>query len=571
MAENSDLSVLIVDPNPGMRGNLHNMLAQAGITKIDYAVSSGTAIRQLAKKPFDIVLCEYDLGNGSGEQNGQDGQQLLEDLRAHKLLPPSSIFIMLTSEGVYSKVIGAAELTPTDYVLKPFTVDMLQQRMRRAITRRSIFLPVHQYAEAGNPVKAIEECRLREAANPQYAVDFARLRAELLMGQEEYAEAELVYQVIVINRAIAWALMGVARCQFAQEKYEEARNTLDSLLSQHPKFMSAYDLLARTHQALGEQETAKKILEDAVAISPNLVGRLRHLGDVALETGDVAAAEKAYKQVVAKAKYSEFRDPEDHVKLVKTLVQKGDASQISGVIRDMERSMRSGANVDACRAIATGLMHEMTGNRSGAATEFGNAVSAIAVSRGLSTQLKVGVVHSCLNARLDAQASELMINLMNDTDSGVSMDQAVQVFEQAGRHDLAEGMSKEIKHQVEELLVHASEQRSQGDLRAAVDTLNAGLRKAPANMSLALAATSAILKQLDDLGWEAQLGKHCANLIARMRSLDAGHAALAQLEAQFAHTQRKYGIATITDSQHQRAGDVRPVGDQVPRDKVQSA
>src|SRR5450830_1611079 len=101
MAEYSDLSVLIVDPNPGMRGNLHNMLSQASISKVDYAVSSGTAIRQLTKKPFDIILCEYDLGNGSGEANGQDGQQLLEDLRHHKLITPWTIFIMLTSEGEY--------------------------------------------------------------------------------------------------------------------------------------------------------------------------------------------------------------------------------------------------------------------------------------------------------------------------------------------------------------------------------------------------------------------------------------------------------------------------------------
>ena len=38
MKEYSDLSVLIVDPNPSMRGNLHNMLNQSSITKIDYAV-----------------------------------------------------------------------------------------------------------------------------------------------------------------------------------------------------------------------------------------------------------------------------------------------------------------------------------------------------------------------------------------------------------------------------------------------------------------------------------------------------------------------------------------------------
>src|SRR4051794_10151012 len=119
MQENSHLSVLVVDPNPGMRGNLQNMLGQAGISKIEFAVSSGTAIRALSRRAYDIILCEYDLG----AETGQDGQQLLEDLRHHQLIGLSAIFIMLTSEGVMSKVVSAAELTPTDYVLKPFTMD----------------------------------------------------------------------------------------------------------------------------------------------------------------------------------------------------------------------------------------------------------------------------------------------------------------------------------------------------------------------------------------------------------------------------------------------------------------
>jgi DNA-binding response OmpR family regulator len=45
---------------------------------------------------------------------------------------------MLTSEGVYGKVISAAELSPTDYILKPFTADALLQRIaRRALERRA--------------------------------------------------------------------------------------------------------------------------------------------------------------------------------------------------------------------------------------------------------------------------------------------------------------------------------------------------------------------------------------------------------------------------------------------------
>ena len=543
MPEYSDLSVLIVDPNPGMRASLHNMLNQSSITKIDYAVSSGTAIRQLGKKSFDIILCEYDLGSGSGD-NGQDGQQLLEDLRHHKLIGQWTIFIMLTSEGVYSKVISAAELTPTDYVLKPFTVDVLLQRINKAVERRNVFLPVYQLIGVGSLRKAMEACVESEEKYPRYAIDFARLRAELHVAQDEQAEAALIYQTILMTRPIGWAHLGLARCQFGLQRYAEAQQTLEELVEQNPKFMAAYDLLAKTHEALGQAITAKKILEDAVAISPHMVRRLRHLGEVAFETGDVTVAEKAFKQVVAKAKYSEFRDPEDHVNLVKALVKKGDANQASGVIRDLERSLRGNANTEACRAIAAGLLLEMTGNITGAAAELTTAVNAIGMSRGLSTNLKVGLVHSCLKNKLDKEASDLMVNLMNDTDSGVSMDDAVEVFEKAGRHDLAQGMGETIVKQVEDLIIDAAEKRDQGDLRAAVDTLSGALRKAPANMSLLPAAASAMLKQLDDLGWEAPLGEQCGLLIDRMRKIDPGHPSLETLLAQYSSTQRKYGIST---------------------------
>ncbi|KQQ32424.1 transcriptional regulator [Duganella sp. Leaf126] len=543
MADYSELSVLIVDPNPGMRGSLHNMLNQCEITRIEYAVGSGTAIRQLSKRQFDIVLCEYDLGNGN-ENSGQDGQQLLEDLRHHRLIAPWSIFIMITSEGVYSRVIGAVELAPTDYVLKPFTVDALLQRIRRAVERRDIFWPVYRQVAAGDVRAAIASCREGEQANPRYGADYARLRAELLVSIDDLAEAEFVYQALLLTRPTAWARLGLARCQFGLGKLAEAQQTLTALLQEHPSFMAAYDVLARTLQALGQQQSAKKVLEDAVEISPHMVRRLRHLGEVAYASGDVGAAERAFKQVVSKARYSEFRDPEDHLKLVKTLVKKGDAHQAGNVIRDMERSLRSNADTETCRAIAAGMVQQMVGNLGAAATELTLAVNNLGNTRSLSSGLKLDLVQRCLDVKLDQQASSVMLDLMNDDASGVSMDEAVAVFEQAGRHDLAQGMGEQIRMQVGELLAHAAEKRAQGDLRAALDALNAGLRKAPANMALLPATASAMLGQLDAAGWEAPLADQAAYLIERMRKIDASHPALDALVAQYQHTQRKYGIAT---------------------------
>ncbi|MFZ4875745.1 tetratricopeptide repeat protein [Janthinobacterium sp. Mn2066] len=541
MPENSDLSVLIVDPNPSMRGNLHNMLNQAAITKVEYAVNSGTAIRLLTKKPFDIILCEYDLGSGT---DGQDGQQLLEDLRHHKLIGLWTIFIMLTSEAIHSKVISAAELTPTDYILKPFTVDVLSGRIERAIERRALFLPTYQLIEKGDLREAVKRCRDAELQHPRLAADFARLRAELHITLGEWGEAEQIYQNMLATRPMDWVHLGLARSLFEQQRYEETQETLLTLVEQNPRYMAAYDLLAQTHEAMGQQVQAKKILEDAVAISPHMVRRLRHLGGIAYDTGDIGAAERAYKQVVTKAKYSEFRDPEDHVNLVKTLVKKGDGPQASGVLRDLERSMRGSANVEACRAISAAMLHELSGNDEATANELQLAAAAIDNARGLSKQLKVGLVQSCLKNNLEQAASEVMLKLVNEADSDVTMEQAVAVFEQAGRHDLAQGMGQQITNQVQELMQDAASKSENGELKGAVFVLRQALRKTPGNLPVLFASVDAILRQLNMLGWEAPLAEQAQHQMQVIRKIDPKHPKLESLKQQYAATQHKYGIAT---------------------------
>jgi CheY-like chemotaxis protein len=542
MANYSNLTVLIVDPNVGMRGNLHNMLNHSDINKIEYAVSAGTAIRQIRKQAFDVILCEYDLGNG---QEGQDGQQLLEDLRQNKLIALWTIFIMITSENVLGKVMGAAELAPTDYILKPFTVDMLIQRITRALEKRADFFSIYQAMAQGNLREAIRICVLGESKIPRHASDFVRLRAELHLTLGDAAEAEQLYQQIDANapRPLAWAQLGLAKALFAQRRFDEAETILTTLIGSNEKLMSAYDWLAKTHQAMGQLPAAQTVLENAVAKSPHMVRRLRRLGEVALEAGDVAIAERSFKQVVSKAKYSEFRDPEDHVKLVQALIKKGDPAQAAGVIRDLEKSLRGNSKTDACRAISVALLYDATGNAKVASEELGNAVTACREEIHLSSNMLVTLAKNCLKHQLDESASEVMLNVLNDIDSPLSVKDAMAFFEEAGRPDLAQGMDNQVKKQVADLMSASAEKAKQGDHKGAVASMLAAAHKSPENIQVIYAAASAILKQLNALGWEHAMGEQAHLYIEKIRKLDADHPLLPTLVKDHQNTQRKYGIA----------------------------
>ena len=542
MQENSKLSVLVIDPNPGMRGSLQNMLNLGGISKIEYAVNSGTAIRQLTRRSYDIILCEYDLGSSAGD--GQDGQQLLEDLRHHRLIAPWAIFIMLTSEAVYGKVVSAAELAPTDYVLKPFTAEVLGARITRAIDRRAVFLPTWQLVAQGNVREAIRSAAASELAHPRHALDFARLRAELHAQLKEPGEAEQIYRKVLGYKPLGWAGLGLARALFAQGRIDEARDTLQMLISANPRLMAAYDLLARCHEAAGAHAQAQKILEEAVSISPHMVRRLRKLGEVALEAGDAAAAERSFKQVVAKARYSEFRDPEDHVKLAKALVKRGDPLAASSVVRDLERSLRASPEVDACVAIANAAVHEAGGNRAAALSDLHAAVTAVRASSGLSTGLRVGLVRSCLAQRLDQQAQEVMMTVVNDPASGMTTQDALQVFADAGRRDLADGMHQQLKAQAQILLGVADEKRNMGDVRGAVQTLLEALHMAPGNLQVMIAVAGGILRQIAELGWDHPLGEIAFAQLENIRAADAQHPRLGPLTEEYMSLRRKYGIST---------------------------
>jgi tetratricopeptide (TPR) repeat protein len=405
-------------------------------------------------------------------------------------------------------------------------------------------LPAYQLIGQGKLRDAVRHCEMAEAAHSRYSADFARLRAELHVNLNELPEAETIYSAALAAKPAGWAALGLARTLFAMERFEEAEAMLTKLVSDNPKLMAAYDLLARCHEVGGEHARAQHVLENAVAISPHMVRRLRKLGEVALDAGDIVAAEKSFRQVVAKARYSEFRDPEDHVNLVKALVRKGDPAQAGGVIRDLEKSLRGNPKMDACKAISAALLHESAGNTVAAVGELTTALHALRANGTLSSNLKIGLARSCLSNKLDKEASEVMLSVVNDIGSGVSMQQAMSVFVKAGRPDLAEGMGVQLKAQAQELLNAAAEKSAMGDFKGAVQALLEARHVAPGNLPVMLALVLGILRQVGELGWDHALGEQCAGLLDTIRKLDPVNPQLALLNEKYLAAKRKYGIST---------------------------
>jgi CheY-like chemotaxis protein len=120
--------ILIVDDLVEARSSLKKMAAILGGGDIDIATDGIEAMELIHENQYDIVLSDYNLGRA------KDGQQILEEARFTERLKATSLFIVITGENAIDMVMGALEYDPDGYITKPYTLNMLKERLIRIIT-----------------------------------------------------------------------------------------------------------------------------------------------------------------------------------------------------------------------------------------------------------------------------------------------------------------------------------------------------------------------------------------------------------------------------------------------------
>jgi len=530
------ISALIVEANPNMRTQLRNMLNMSGIAKVQFAVSAGVAVRKLRDSRFDLILCEYHIGDG------QDGQHLLEDLRHNGIIPLSTLFVMVTGERQYERVVSAAELAPNDYILKPFAADTLHERILRALDKRDAFMPVYRLIEVGNVPDAIATCAEAEGKYPQWALDFLRLRAELQVASGQADAAQRLYERILETRSVPWARLGLAKTLFMQKRYDEASDMLQALVNENDLFVDAYDWLARTREAAGNLESARHILANATALSPHRIGRLRRLGELSIETGDHEEAERILSEVVRKGKYSDFRDPEDHVRLLQAQLGKGDTTQAEATIRDLERSMAGLDKTRSCSTLSSALVHVKKGDTQRAGEALKTLLAEQGAAQALSPKLKGELARACFASQLDDHGAEVVLDIMRNAPDERSVEKTKAMLKEVGKENLGEQLAGQIDGEVRDLVSEGARKAQSGDFDGAVQFMLSAVRRMPGNTHVLFNATLALLKHIEHCGWNERFAEQARGMMERARLQDPGSSRLPALTAYYYNLLKKYGI-----------------------------
>ena len=172
----SSFKVLVIDDQQQMRQIIRESLYRLGIRNVVMAGNAREALKAMQVENVDVVLSDYNLGEGT------DGQQLLEVARSTKVLNPTAPWIFITANSLRTDVLAAGDFTPDGYIVKPFTdqqqaLQDLQHAKRSADFIRAIELG--ESALAVSPANfhiQIELCTLylvamgRACGKPEHAM-----------------------------------------------------------------------------------------------------------------------------------------------------------------------------------------------------------------------------------------------------------------------------------------------------------------------------------------------------------------------------------------------------------------
>jgi len=113
------MKVMLIDDSKTMRNIQKSVLRQLGHTDVEEACDGQDALNKLNGFSPDLILVDWNMPNMDG----------LTFVKAYRQQNKTTPMIMVTTEAEKARVIEAIKAGVNNYVVKPFTPDLLGQRI----------------------------------------------------------------------------------------------------------------------------------------------------------------------------------------------------------------------------------------------------------------------------------------------------------------------------------------------------------------------------------------------------------------------------------------------------------
>ena len=546
---------LLIDRYPNARSSLRMTLSAMGVTAVHNASSSAEVLRQVRAHTFDIILSDYLL------EDGRDGQQLLEELRQQNLVPLSTVFMIVTSERAYRNVVSVAELSPDDYLIKPFTADDLHGRLVRAIYRKQFLAPLYAQLDNGAFALALSTCEQMLGQESGFLYDLLRHKGEILNTLGRHRDAQAVYERVLAQRTVPWARMGLAVALRGQQRLSEAEALGLSLVDDFPEFTAGYDFLAEVREEMGKLPQAQEVLLRAAAISPKNSSRQRLVGDVAVRNDDLLTAEKAYGKVLERRRGSTLSHIDDYTNLSRVMLERGQTTGARQISEALRRDWRGSEQGEFAALIMDSLCASKDGDLAKAKQAVHKALllnetfkSSGKTSR-LSQRLTLDLAQACLATGNDDSARDLLRQMVAENHEDPRMIANVEaLYARAGKAADGQALLAEVGREIVELNNRGVLAARRGDVEESVRLLMEAAERVP-NLQFLVNATKAIFTLLELKGWDPALAKHGLRFLQRAQARDLRNPRVISARELYQRVARKYGIAVVPFAAGQQAGE----------------
>lgn len=512
-------NTLIVDDFQGMRTMLRDFVRLMGITQISTASSGKDALSHLGSAKYDVVVCDYNLGPGA------NGQQVLEEAKLRNLIGVSTIWIMVTAEKTADMVMGAAEVKPDDYLLKPINQVLLQSRLEKLIARKQSLGVVEAAIRAKDYGAAMGHCDqlLKDkAVNTQ---EVLRIKSDLLLTLGDYAAAKTLFESVLAVRNISWAKTGLGKVAYFAQDHAGAAELFNQVLQDNRMYVEAADWLAKAYAALGQLDKAEQVLQDAVKLSPNSPVRQKMLGDTAYKNGSLDVAQAALEKTIKISEFSAHKNPAVYASLAEVFSDKNSPEEALNVLKRSKVDFRFNTSAALQTAAAESRVYQKMGQGDKAQAALTTAEQLLEQMAGsASPELLVEVAKSQLKLGLKDKACGLLGQVIKANHENTALSSQIEaVFAAENMVQEGQALVAASRQEVIEINNQGVILAKQGQYEQGAKLLREALKQLPGSEAIIINLSGLLIGQLNKEGYKEAIAAEAWALLDRVHELNPGN------------------------------------------------